>query len=78
MFRELLTANEKAELEAMRSNYEALKEFKDTVEKNELHSKKEQLLADEKYSVLSDNETFNKLLKIWIIMLLTNFEKKQK
>lgn len=78
LFRELLTANEKAELEAMRSNYEALKEFKDTVEKNELHSKKEQLLADEKYSVLSDNEIFNKLVENMDNYALDELEKEAK
>ena len=63
LFRELLTASEKAELESMRSNYAELKAFKENVEKNELHSKKESLLADEKYSVLSDNEAFTELKK---------------
>lgn len=61
LFRELLTASEKAELDAMRSNYAALKDYKETAEKNELHSKKEAILTDEKYSVLSENETFAEL-----------------
>nr|DAN13998.1 MAG TPA: hypothetical protein [Caudoviricetes sp.] len=61
LFRELLTASEKAELDAMRSNYAALKDYKETAEKNELHSKKEAILADEKYSVLSENEAFTEL-----------------
>lgn len=61
LFRELLTASEKAELDAMRSNYAALKDYKETAEKNELHSKKEAVLADEKYSVLSENEAFAEL-----------------
>nr|DAO07907.1 MAG TPA: hypothetical protein [Caudoviricetes sp.] len=61
LFRELLTASEKAELDAMRSNYAALKDYKETAEKNELHSKKEAILADEKYSVLSENEAFAEL-----------------
>lgn len=61
MFAMLLTESEKLNIEEMRSNYEALKEFKETVEKNELHSKKEAILADEKYSVLSENEAFAEL-----------------
>lgn len=61
MFAMLLTESEKLCIEEMRSNYEALKEFKETVEKNELHSKKEAVLADEKYSVLSENEAFAEL-----------------
>lgn len=61
LFRELLTASEKAELDAMRSNYATLKDYKETAEKNELHSKKEVILADEKYSVLSENEAFAEL-----------------
>lgn len=61
MFAMLLTESEKLCIEEMRSNYETLKEFKETVEKNELHSKKEAVLADEKYSVLSENEEFTEL-----------------
>lgn len=60
---EFVTADEQKEIESMRSNYAKLKAFKENVEKNELHSKKESLLADEKYSVLSDNEAFTELKK---------------
>ena len=61
MFAMLLTESEKISIEEMRSNYATLKEFKENVEKNELRSKKEALLADEKYSVLSENEAFSEL-----------------
>lgn len=61
LFRELLTASEKAELESMRQNYAALVEYKANVEKNELHAQRETILADEKYSVLADNEKFAEL-----------------
>ena len=47
----------------MRSNYAALKEFKETAEKNELHDQREAILADEKYSVLAENEAFSELKK---------------
>lgn len=56
LFRELLTASEKAELESMRSNYAELKSFKEEFEKHELHSKKEEILNSEKYSVLSQKD----------------------
>ena len=62
----------------MRSNYTALKEFKENVEKNELHSKKESLLADEKYSVLSENEAFIELKKNMDNYSLDDLETKAK
>lgn len=58
LHRELLTDSEFAELQSMRSNYEALKEFKETVEKNELRAKKEELLSNKKYSILESDEKF--------------------
>lgn len=58
-----LTDSEYTELESMRSNYTELKEFKENVERNELHSKKESLLTDKKYSVLSENAAFIELKK---------------
>ena len=73
-----LTDSEYAELESMRSNYTALKEFKENVEKNELHSKKESLLADEKYSVLSENEAFIELKKNMDNYSLDDLETKAK
>ena len=62
----------------MRSNYAELKAFKENVEKNELHSKKESLLADEKYSVLSDNEAFTELKKNMDNYSLDDLETKAK
>ena len=70
LFRELLTASEKAELESIRANYAELKSFKENVEKNELHSKKEEILNSEKYAVLAQkdeegkfvNEAYSKLV----------------
>lgn len=78
LFRELLTASEKAELESMRSNYAALKEFKETAEKNELHAQREALLADEKYSVLVENEAFAKLVSEMDNYSLADLEKEAK
>ena len=54
LFRELLTANEKAELEAMRANYAELKSFKENFEANELHAQKEEVVNSEKYAVLAE------------------------
>lgn len=70
LFKELLTASEKAELDAMRSNYAALKEFKENVEKNELTTQKNELINSEKYAVIAEkdeegnytNEAFAKLV----------------
>ena len=70
LFKELLTASEKAELDAMRSNYATLKEFKENVEKNELTTQKNELINSEKYAVIAEkneegkytNEAFAKLV----------------
>ena len=78
MFAMLLTESEKISIEEMRSNYTELKEFKENVEKNELHSKKESLLADEKYSVLSENEEFTELKKNMDNYSLDDLETKAK
>lgn len=53
LHRELLTDAEFAELQAMRSNYAALKQFKENVEKNELHEKREAIVNDDKYTLLA-------------------------
>ena len=63
LHRELLTDSEFAELQSMRSNYAALKEFKETAEKNELHAKREEILNSEKYEAVSDTEAFKELVK---------------
>lgn len=70
LHKELLTDSEYAELCAMRSNYAALKEFKETVEKNELSAQKNELINSEKYAVIAEknevgeyiNEAFSKLV----------------
>ena len=70
LHRELLTDSEYAELQSMRSNYAALKEFKENVEKNELTAQKNELINSEKYAVITEkneegkytNEAFAKLV----------------
>ena len=53
LHRELLTDSEYAELQSMRANYAELKKFKEDFEKNELHSKREEILNSEKYAVIA-------------------------
>lgn len=82
LFKELLTASEKAELDAMRSNYAALKEFKENVEKNELIAQKNELINSEKYAVIAEkdedgkyiNEAFAKLVSEMDNYSLTELE----
>lgn len=70
LHRELLTDSEYAELQSMRSNYTALKEFKETAEKNELHAQREEIINSEKYAIIAErnesgeyiNEVFAKLV----------------
>lgn len=82
MFAMLLTESEKISVEEMRSNYAALKEFKETTEKNELHSQKEELINSEKYSILAEknengeyaNTAFAELVKNMDNYSLTDLE----
>lgn len=86
LFRELLTASEKAELESMRSNYATLKEFKETAEKNELHAQKEAIINADNYSVLTEkdsegnyvNADFAELVKTMDNYSVEDFETKVK
>ena len=67
---EYVTESEQKELDTMRSNYAALKEFKENVEKNELTAQKNELINSEKYAVIAEkneegkyiNEAFAKLV----------------
>lgn len=82
MFAMLLTESEKISVEEMRSNYAALKEFKENAEKNELHSQKEKLINSEKYSILAEknedgeytNTAFAELVKNMDNYSLTDLE----
>lgn len=74
LFRELLTASEKAELESMRSNYAALKEFKKTAEKNELHAKREEILANENFASISEKDEEGKFINKDFEKLYTNMD----
>ena len=63
MFRELLTASEKAELEAMRSNYSAISEKLKVYEDAEAETKKTELLNADDYASIRDSETFAELVE---------------
>ena len=63
LFRELLTASEKAELEVMRSNYAAISEKLKAYEDAEIESKKVELLNAEDYDSIRDDEIFAKLVE---------------
>ena len=63
LFRELLTASEKAELEAMRSNYAAISEKLKVYEDAEIEAKKVELLNAEDYASIRDNESFAELVE---------------
>lgn len=78
VFAEFVTADEQKELESMRQNYATLKEFKDITEKNELHAQREAILADEKYSVLTENEKFAELKTNMDNYSLADLEKEAK
>ena len=86
LFEELLTATEKAELDSMRSNYEALVQFKEDAENAELRAQKEAILYNEKYSVIAEkdenseykNASFAKLVSEMDNYSLTDLEKELK
>ncbi len=78
LHRELLTDSEYAELQTMRANYNALVEFKENAEKNELHTKREEILANENFSDLKENEKFKQLIENMDNYSLTDLEKEAK
>ena len=84
--KEYLTESEYIELQAMRENYAELKSFKETIEKNELHEKREEIINSETFSVLSQkdsegkyiNKDFEKLVEEMDNYSLTDLETKIK
>lgn len=81
-----VTDEEEDALNEMRSNYTALKEFKETVEQNELHAQREKILNSDKYAVLAEkneegeyvNADFAELVKDMDNYSLTDLETKVK
>jgi hypothetical protein len=78
VYAEFVTSDEQKELDAMRSNYASLKEFKETTEKNELHAKREEILNSEKYEAVSETEAFKELVKNMDNYSLEELEKEAK
>ena len=78
VYAEFVTSDEQKELESMRSNYAALKEFKETAEKNELHAKREEILNSEKYESVSETDAFKELVKNMDNYSLEELEKEAK
>ena len=74
LHRELLTDSEFAELQSMRSNYAALKEFKETAEKNELHAKREKILANENFASISEKDEEGNFINKDFEKLYTNMD----
>lgn len=86
LHRELLTDSEYAELVSMRSNYASLVQFKEGTENAQLHTQREAILYNEKYSVLAEkdennkykNEAYAKLVSEMDNYSLTDLEKELK
>ena len=78
VYAEFVTSDEQKELDAMRSNYATLKEFKENAEKNELHAKREEILNSEKYESVSETEAFKELVKNMDNYSLEELEKEAK
>lgn len=86
LHRELLTDSEYVELMSMRQNYAALVQFKEDTENTQLHSQREAILYDEKYSVLAErnkdneykNEAYAKLVSEMDNYSLVDLEKELK
>ena len=74
MFSMLLTESEKTVVDEMRSNYTALKEFKENAEKNELHSKREKILESKKFASISEKDTEGNFVNKDFENLYTNMD----
>lgn len=74
VYAEFVTSDEQKELESMRSNYAALKEFKETAEKNELHAKREEILANENFASISEKDEEGNFINKDFEKLYTNMD----
>lgn len=61
VFSTFVTESEKTALDMIRSQYEELKAFKESVESAQLQAKKDEIFNDEKYAILAENEKFKQL-----------------
>lgn len=86
LHKELLTDSEYAELQSMRSNYASISEELSKYQTAQLHTQREAILYNEKYSVLSEkdeegkykNEAYAKLVSEMDNYSLTDLEKELK
>jgi len=74
LHRELLTDSEYAELCSMRSNYEALVQFKEDTENAQLHAQREAILYDAKYSVLAEKDENNEYKNVSFVKLVSEMD----
>ena len=75
VYEEYLTETEVAELKAMRANYQELKEFKETAEKNALMEQKNQIASSEKFECITVKDEDGKYTNEKFAELMTNIEK---
>ena len=73
-----LTKEELDEVEAMRSNYVSLVEYKENAEFAKLHTQREEILNAEKYNDLRDTDEFKTLVKNMDQYSLVDLEKEAK
>ena len=62
LFMMLLTESEKLEVEDMRKNYSALREFKDNYDAAQLRAQKEEVFGREEYADIAETEDFKALV----------------
>lgn len=62
MFMMLLSESEKLEIESMRKDYSALKEFKDNYDASQVKAQKDEVLSREEYSEISESDDFKALI----------------
>ena len=62
LFMMLLTESEKLEVEDMRKNYSALREFKDNYDAAQLRAQKEEVFSREEYADIAETEDFKALV----------------
>jgi len=62
MFELIVSESEKLSIEKMREEYDALKEFKDSYDAEQLNAAKEAVLNSDEYAVISETEEFNELV----------------
>lgn len=62
VFMMLLTESEKLEIEDMRKNYAALKEFKDNYDASQVKAQKDEVFAREEYAEIADTNEFKALI----------------